>query len=406
MSEELLEIRDADAAFERIEEWLSARGFFAPGGEDIVADVYLGYGLSRALRRSAAPVPPEPCPALPFAACRAASARSLAADCYKAARHDRRLGADVDGLGVPRRDRRGTRRDRTGRRVPGQPRPASSGFLRRRSPCARCATRFAAAAPRRSLRHRRVGGRLRLARALSLATRRPDPDDADQGNPAAGGCGRAAYVREGRRRARDDRRPRAERPLPCLRAGNRALAGADGDAGARGRRAHGVDGRGNSASGSRARRDPPRDLSGRIRDGRAEDRSRGSHRRARAGRSRRVNGGDRTGLRQRRLRPRPHHPHVRGRRRRDPPLGGWRHRVGLRSGRRGRGVVDEGEASARGDRVARSRGASYDHARLWLTVAGETMFPACPSSEDVGPPGSPPLPAHGRRPAHDRARAA
>ena len=83
MSEELLEIRDADAAFERIEEWLGERGFFARGGEGLLADVYLGYGLSQALRRSAAQAPPEPCPALPFAACRAVGAGSLATDCYK-----------------------------------------------------------------------------------------------------------------------------------------------------------------------------------------------------------------------------------------------------------------------------------------------------------------------------------
>jgi len=68
MSEELLEIRAADDAFERIEEWLNARGFGAPGWEKFVADVYLGYGLSQTLRRSASAAPPEPCPALPLAA--------------------------------------------------------------------------------------------------------------------------------------------------------------------------------------------------------------------------------------------------------------------------------------------------------------------------------------------------
>ena len=59
MPDELLEIRAADTAFERIEEWLSARGFFAPGGEDLVADVYLGYGLSQSIRRSSSAAPPE-----------------------------------------------------------------------------------------------------------------------------------------------------------------------------------------------------------------------------------------------------------------------------------------------------------------------------------------------------------
>ena len=52
MPDELLEIRDAAAAFEHIEEWLAGRGFFASGGEDLVADVYLGYGLSQSIRRN------------------------------------------------------------------------------------------------------------------------------------------------------------------------------------------------------------------------------------------------------------------------------------------------------------------------------------------------------------------
>ena len=47
---ELLELRDHRGAFERTEEWLADRGFFAPGGERLVADLYLGYGLSQAIR--------------------------------------------------------------------------------------------------------------------------------------------------------------------------------------------------------------------------------------------------------------------------------------------------------------------------------------------------------------------
>jgi para-aminobenzoate synthetase component 1 len=69
---ELLELRDPRGAFERIETWLRDRGFFASGGEDLVAELYLGYGLSQAIRRSSTPAPPEPCPALPLAACRLA----------------------------------------------------------------------------------------------------------------------------------------------------------------------------------------------------------------------------------------------------------------------------------------------------------------------------------------------
>src|SRR5262245_54944621 len=50
-----------------VERELVAAGFF--GRSDLVADVYLGYGLSRALRRTDTPDPPEPC-ALPPAAVR------------------------------------------------------------------------------------------------------------------------------------------------------------------------------------------------------------------------------------------------------------------------------------------------------------------------------------------------
>ncbi len=63
-----IEIRDADGAFEKIEAWLRSRGFFVPGGEGLVADLYLGYGLSSTIRRRRSPAPPEPCP-LPLAAC-------------------------------------------------------------------------------------------------------------------------------------------------------------------------------------------------------------------------------------------------------------------------------------------------------------------------------------------------
>jgi para-aminobenzoate synthetase component 1 len=74
--DDLLELRDAGDAFECLEEWLSGRGFFAGGGDDLSADVYLGYGLSDSIRRGSTPAPPEPCPQLPLAACRLRSGRS------------------------------------------------------------------------------------------------------------------------------------------------------------------------------------------------------------------------------------------------------------------------------------------------------------------------------------------
>ena len=63
-----IEIHDPDGAFERIESWLGRQGFFTPEAADLVADLYLGYGLSSTLRRRRDASPPEPCP-LPLAAC-------------------------------------------------------------------------------------------------------------------------------------------------------------------------------------------------------------------------------------------------------------------------------------------------------------------------------------------------
>jgi para-aminobenzoate synthetase component I len=56
-----------------IERELRGEGFFEGGADGLVADLFLGYGLSRALRRTAAPDPPEPCP-LPLAAVRVRAA--------------------------------------------------------------------------------------------------------------------------------------------------------------------------------------------------------------------------------------------------------------------------------------------------------------------------------------------
>ncbi len=61
----MLELHEPDAAFERLEEYLE--GFW--GAEGMVAELYLGYGLSDPLRRVERPAPPEPCP-LPLLACR------------------------------------------------------------------------------------------------------------------------------------------------------------------------------------------------------------------------------------------------------------------------------------------------------------------------------------------------
>ncbi|MDW8338640.1 MAG: anthranilate synthase component I family protein [Thermoleophilia bacterium] len=67
---ELLEIWEAEGAFTRLEGWLRERGFFVPGGEALVAEVFLGYGLSATTRRDTVAAPREPCDALPLAAAR------------------------------------------------------------------------------------------------------------------------------------------------------------------------------------------------------------------------------------------------------------------------------------------------------------------------------------------------
>ncbi len=52
---------DELGSLEDVEHALRAHGFFEGGGEGLVADVYLGYGLSRSRRRTGVSDPPEPC---------------------------------------------------------------------------------------------------------------------------------------------------------------------------------------------------------------------------------------------------------------------------------------------------------------------------------------------------------
>ncbi|HJS70854.1 MAG TPA: anthranilate synthase component I family protein [Gaiellaceae bacterium] len=62
----MLEIWNADNPLAELEGHLVEAGFFG-AREDLVADVFLGYGISRSLRRAPWPDPPEPC-RLPLAA--------------------------------------------------------------------------------------------------------------------------------------------------------------------------------------------------------------------------------------------------------------------------------------------------------------------------------------------------
>jgi len=83
MSETLLELREPGDAFRRIEGWLRTRGFFAPGGEELVADLYLGYALSQSIRRGSSSPPPEPCQQLPVAACKVRANQDVVAQSHK-----------------------------------------------------------------------------------------------------------------------------------------------------------------------------------------------------------------------------------------------------------------------------------------------------------------------------------
>ena len=63
----MLEIWDPGDPLGELERYLADAGFF--GARDLVADVFLGYGVSRSLRRAPWPDPPEPC-RLPLVAAR------------------------------------------------------------------------------------------------------------------------------------------------------------------------------------------------------------------------------------------------------------------------------------------------------------------------------------------------
>jgi para-aminobenzoate synthetase component I len=62
----MFELNDPVGAFAKLEDFLAAEDFWSRQG--VVADLYLGYGLSEPLRRTAVAAPPEPCP-LPLLAC-------------------------------------------------------------------------------------------------------------------------------------------------------------------------------------------------------------------------------------------------------------------------------------------------------------------------------------------------
>ena len=183
-----IELHEADGAFERIESWLRERGFFAPGGEDLVADLYLGYGLSSTIRRRHSPLPPEPCP-LPFAACARAGRCRRPPSSVTTVRLKRSASARGSRRGAP---------PPTARRSSAFARRSREATSTRSTSCSTSSATFAGdpgtlaarlgrcTAQPRALSRRRLGGRLRLAGAVPRAARPPRLDVPDQGDPPGG----------------------------------------------------------------------------------------------------------------------------------------------------------------------------------------------------------------------------
>ena len=228
-----------------IDAWLRTQGFFEGGAEGLVAR---RLPRLRALRFATPDGDAGPAGAVSAAAGRSRGPPRGRLSCARGRVPHRRLGAELDRRGVRGSGRGGSGRDRGRRRLPGQSRAAPVRALRGRPGrprgCARAAPPARAAAARR----RRLGDRLRLARALPRPARATRVDAADQGNAPAGLGRRPCRLREGRGRERDDRRPRAQRPLARVRARQCALARADGGASARRRRPPRLDGRGSFAA--------------------------------------------------------------------------------------------------------------------------------------------------------------
>ena len=59
----MFELHSPDGAFAALENHLRAEGFFGGRARGVVADLYLGYGLSSLIRRDASSPPPGAVPA-------------------------------------------------------------------------------------------------------------------------------------------------------------------------------------------------------------------------------------------------------------------------------------------------------------------------------------------------------
>ena len=308
---ELLESRPRAAHSSGSRAGSASGASFHRGRKRFACDLYLGYGLSQTLRRTAVPPPPEPCP-LPLAACklvapadrgtsgsfRSASGGDVGEAAYSAAVEavrDAIAAGDVyqvnlvQHLSAPfRGDPERARRAPSRRSEPLQPRPVPRAMAGRSSP-----------------RHRSCSSSRRGDRIWTMPIK---------GTRPAGGGGRAASLGQGRRRARDDRRSRAQRPLARLRAGQRRVAGADAVRAIAGvehlvSTVEGTLRDGVSLAELLAALFPGGSVTGAPKIAALD-----LHRRARAGRPRRLDGCARRRLRQRRPRSGADDPHLRRRR--------------------------------------------------------------------------------------------
>ena len=149
-----------------VEEALRAEGFF--GAEGVVADVYLGYGLSAGLRRETTPAPPEPCPRLPAAAVsirpdderQMLMSTSFEVGAWTRSWTDERYAAAVEAVreSIARGD---VYQVNLVQHLSAPFRGDPAGLAAALAPLR--------PSPPRAARRRRLGGRLRLARALPRA---------------------------------------------------------------------------------------------------------------------------------------------------------------------------------------------------------------------------------------------
>ena len=284
------------------------------------------------------------------------------------ARRQRRGRTPRGGRGLPAPDR-----DR--RAVPGESVRATRVAVRRRT------ARSVRARP--ACRPAAVWGACRrcrepLARAVPPARRTPGMDRADQGDAPADGLGRgpprrarcAARVHQGRGRARDDRRPDAQRSRPGVRVRNGAGARAAGRA-TRRRVAPGLDRDRPAARGGARRRAAARHVSARLGHRGAKGPGDEGDRDARGHPARGLHGGDRDRQPDRRARHQCRDPDLRDRGRRDLDGRRRRDRRRLRPRAGARGGACQGGRTGR--RYRRLGGAAVGGAALGAAVGGAAL---------------------------------